>query len=241
MVINWLPFSPTAYFYLFATEVSLHILTHPSLLIITSAVPCLPGKEGVELEAMGPRHSERTHAIPTWSLISHGLGGVCKAVQNQALPSHPKLGIGTTHWAPGTLGLHCSLDLGVVGLGQPALPLQLLPPDPALLLCPSPPFCTRPTPWPDVCGVTGGGPRLLLGRTFSPQGWSAPGSWETGGPQDKEQPRQVPRGKGVHPGRNAEMAGSAAVPTLRTPSGWEFPIRGDSPAPGPQRSGPPRT
>lgn len=61
---------------------------------------------------MGPRHSEWTHAIPTWSLISHGLGGVCKAVQNQALPSqhpsHPKLGVGTTHWASGTLGLHSS-------------------------------------------------------------------------------------------------------------------------------------
>lgn len=70
----------------------------------------------------------------------------------------------------------------------------------------------------------------MLGRTFGPQGLSAAGSWETGGPQDKERPLQALSEKGVHLGRNTEMAGLATVPTLRIPSGWEFPIC-DSPSP----------
>lgn len=68
-----------------------------------------------------------------------------------------------------------------------------------------------------------GGPWLLLGRTFCPQGLLAQGSRETAGPWGEDQSLQVPRERRMHLARNWKTEGWVTVPTPRILGGWEAP------------------
>lgn len=96
----------------------------------------------------------------------------CFPLQGCFLPSTlpiPSLGIGTTHQAPGTLGLHPSGLLAPWTLewwawvGCPVL-LSFCLQTQSLPFGPSAPFSTQPTPWPDVSRVTGWWPLAVVGK-----------------------------------------------------------------------------